>query len=180
MSDSSSSSYAEVIPPPIVFATNCTTNLVGAPLDVRTVALNEAALSGIENPYVGMHVWLTEDAKEIIVTGVSDSHISSYEDAGSGGGSGAGYTRKLCSSDTAAVNKDWLICTANVTITLPSAVTGYFVKISSTGSANTVTVVPAAGNTIQALSTNFVLNYAYCTAELYADSNSNWTILEVH
>ena len=43
-------------------------NKEGAPIDARTVAPTLAALAEIENPYVGLRVFVTETGKEYRVT----------------------------------------------------------------------------------------------------------------
>ena len=43
-------------------------NEVSAPLDARTYCRNAGEMSKVENAYVGMHIWLQEEGKEVIVT----------------------------------------------------------------------------------------------------------------
>ena len=43
-------------------------NEVSAPLDARTYCRNAEEMSKVENAYVGMHIWLQEEGKEVIVT----------------------------------------------------------------------------------------------------------------
>jgi len=177
---SSSSSYPPETTPPIVLATNITTNLVGAPLDARTVVPSEMELVLVDNPYVGMHIWLTTERKEIVVTYVDNTtfsvpRIGQYEYVNP-----TGYTRQRVTTSRSVHSGDWLLCTVNVTLTLPSAVEGMYVKISTVGSANNVIVSPAASDTIHGESTSFVLNYQNCTVELYAEDTINWVVAEVN
>lgn len=51
----------------IAIADSLLPNKIATPLDVRSVVANTDALSTIENPYVGMHVWINDPGKEVIV-----------------------------------------------------------------------------------------------------------------
>lgn len=53
-------------------------NAAGAPLDARTQAANTAALTGIDNPYVGMKVWLADPGKEVIVKTVTTQQVGLF------------------------------------------------------------------------------------------------------
>ena len=43
-------------------------NEISAPLDARTYCRNAGEMSKVENAYIGMHIWLQEEGKEVIVT----------------------------------------------------------------------------------------------------------------
>lgn len=65
---------------PIVTSNSLIPNLAGVPLDARTVCANASALSSIENPYVGMRIWLQSEGKEVIVKSLSGSSIGTTEE----------------------------------------------------------------------------------------------------
>lgn len=48
-------------------------NVSGIPLDARLSCDDEQSLPHLENPYVGMRVWLQKEKKEIIVTEIKES-----------------------------------------------------------------------------------------------------------
>lgn len=56
----------------IAIADSLMPNRLAAPLDVRSAAADADALPAIENPYVGMHVWLNDPGKEVIVTSLKN------------------------------------------------------------------------------------------------------------
>lgn len=53
-------------------------NKEGAPIDARTVAPTLAALAEIENPYVGLRVFVTETGKEYRVTEIEEVAVGAF------------------------------------------------------------------------------------------------------
>lgn len=53
-------------------------NKEGAPIDARTVAPTLAALTEIENPYVGLHIFVTATGKEYRVTEIEDVAVGAF------------------------------------------------------------------------------------------------------
>lgn len=53
-------------------------NVSGAPLDARTVCATYEDLSTIQNPYVGLHVWVTEAGREVVVTSLKSVGVGIF------------------------------------------------------------------------------------------------------
>lgn len=62
----------------IALADSLLPNKTGVPVDARTVAANAAALAAIENPYIGMHVWINDPGKEVIVKTLKDQTVGAF------------------------------------------------------------------------------------------------------
>ena len=62
----------------IALADSLLPNRTGAPIDARTIAASAAALSGIENPYVGMHIWIADPGREVIVRTLKDQTVGAF------------------------------------------------------------------------------------------------------
>lgn len=62
----------------IALADSLLPNKTGVPVDARTVAADTDALPTIENPYVGMHVWISDPGKEVIVKTLKNQTVGAF------------------------------------------------------------------------------------------------------
>ena len=53
-------------------------NVSGAPLDARTVCESYESLSNIENPYVGLRIWITAANREVVVTSLKSVGVGVF------------------------------------------------------------------------------------------------------
>lgn len=53
-------------------------NAPGVPLDARSVCATYAGLSNIQNPYVGLRVWVLEDNREVVVTSLKSVGVGVF------------------------------------------------------------------------------------------------------
>ena len=53
-------------------------NVSGVPLDARSVCANLDSLGNIENPYVGLRIWVEDLSKEVIVKSLSTAGVGIF------------------------------------------------------------------------------------------------------
>lgn len=53
-------------------------NVSGAPLDARTVCDSYDSLISVENPYVGLHIWVADIGKEVVVTSLKSVGVGIF------------------------------------------------------------------------------------------------------
>lgn len=92
--------------------------------------------------------------------------------------SGAGYSRRTVSAAATAVSGEWLLVSADCTITLPAGTSGAYVRVSSVGEADAVVIAPASGETVDADSEGITIDKAHGTVELVG-TGSGWIVAEV-
>ena len=112
--------------------------------------------------------------------GDTDTGVVAEGQNGSNGRDGAGaLTRLIVSGATTASAGGWYLCESDVTITLPAVTSGGVVKVSTIGSASSVTINPAGSDTIEGDSA-FLLDNANNAVELIGNSGGTmWIVAEV-
>ena len=88
------------------------------------------------------------------------------------------YLRQLVSANGSLTNREWAVCTSDCTLTLPEAVAGYYIRVSTTSSVSSVVVTPYSGDTIDGDSAGFTLNTDNASVEFYGISGG-WRVSDV-
>ena len=168
MSDSSSSGTKS----PLIVSNSFIVNGLNKPLDVRAVVDTYTDIPNVPYPYEGLHIWVADTKKEYMVTTLSPFAVKElvYVQGNTG------YNRKMVSSNTTAVNADWLICGGALTVTLPADTAGAYVRVSN--KTYTVVIAPASGDNIESDTSGITLNLPNCTCELYG-TGTGWVIAEM-